>query len=161
MPEKSIKRSWLMVNRVPVLTLWAAVVGKVWEVKEQRRKMRKEETVTIELLYHAVPAKHTDEGLLALSGENPMPPESVQKYLKNKFGDSLEDVSNAMLELTKSLPPSPLADKAYGLYEKFKPEIPSCKKGWGRPAGWTWISSARRPWPVPRGGLFKICLTYT
>ena len=38
------------------------------EVKEQRRKMRKEETVTIGLLHRAVPAKHTDEGLRALSG---------------------------------------------------------------------------------------------
>ena len=37
------------------------------EVKEQRRKMRKEETVTIDLLHRAVPAKYTDEGLRALS----------------------------------------------------------------------------------------------
>jgi hypothetical protein len=36
------------------------------EVKEKRRKMRKEETVTIDLLHRAVPAKHTDEGLRAL-----------------------------------------------------------------------------------------------
>jgi hypothetical protein len=27
MAEKDGKRSWLMVNRAPVLTLWAAVVG--------------------------------------------------------------------------------------------------------------------------------------
>jgi hypothetical protein len=37
------------------------------EVKEQRRKMRKEEIVTVDLLHRAVPAKHTDEGLRALS----------------------------------------------------------------------------------------------
>ena len=37
------------------------------EIKEQRRKMRKEETVTVDLLHRAVPAKHTDEGLRALS----------------------------------------------------------------------------------------------
>ena len=49
------------------------------EVKEQRRKMRKDETVTIDLLHRAVPAKHTDEGLRALSGENPIRPESRQK----------------------------------------------------------------------------------
>ncbi len=29
MPEKSIRRSWVMVNRAPVLTLWAAVVAEV------------------------------------------------------------------------------------------------------------------------------------
>jgi len=42
------------------------------EVKEQRRKMRKEETVTVDLLHCAVLAKHTDEGLRALSGESPV-----------------------------------------------------------------------------------------
>jgi len=165
MAEKDGKRSWVMVNRAPVLTLWAAVVAEVpgfehdealtlgravaglnayskgvslglfqptpKEVKEQRRKMRKEETVTFDLLNRAVSVKHTDEGLRALSGERPIHPESVQKYLESKFGDALEDVSDAMLELAKSLPPSELAGKAYGLYEKFRPEIPPGKKGWG------------------------------
>ncbi len=42
-----------------------------------------------------------------------------------------EDVSKAMLELAKSLPPSQLAEKAYALCEKFRPEIPPGKKGWG------------------------------
>jgi hypothetical protein len=78
-----------------------------------------------------VPAKHTDEGLQALSGDSPIRPESVKKYLESRFGDALGDVSKAMLELTKSLPPSQLAEKAYALYEKFKPEIPPGKKGWG------------------------------
>jgi hypothetical protein len=92
------------------------------EVKEQRRKMRKEEIVSINLLHRAVPAKHTDEGLRALSGDSPIRPESVQKYLVSKFGDALEEVSSTMLKLAK---------KAYGLYEKFRPEIPPGKKGWG------------------------------
>jgi hypothetical protein len=82
-------------------------------------------------LHRAVPTEHTDEGLRALNGENPMRPESVQKYLESKFGDALEDISNAMLGLAKSLPPSELAEKAYTLYEKFRPEIPPGKKGWG------------------------------
>jgi hypothetical protein len=55
----------------------------------------------------------------------------VQKYLESKFGDALADVSNAMLELAKSFPPSQLAEKAYTLYEKFRPQIPSGKWGWG------------------------------
>jgi hypothetical protein len=165
MAEKDGKRSWVMVNRAPVLTLWAAVVAEVLgfehdealtlgravaglnayskgvslglfqptpkEVKEQRRKMRKEETVTVDLLHRAVPAKHTDEGLRALSGESLIHPASVQKYLESKFGDALGDVSNAMMELAKSLPPSELTGKAYALYEKFRPEIPPGKKGWG------------------------------
>jgi len=131
MAEKDGRRSWVMVNRGPVLTLWVAVVAEVLgfehdealtlgrvvaglnayskggslglfqptpkDVKEQRRKMRKKETVTVDLLQRAVPAKHTDEGLRALSGENPIHPDSMQKYLKSKFGDALEDISNAML----------------------------------------------------------------
>jgi hypothetical protein len=115
------------------------------EVKEQRRKMRKEETVTVDLLNRAVPAKHTDEGLRALSGENPIHPENVQKYLESKFGDALEDVSDAMLELAKSLPPSQLAQKAYGLSEKFWARDSSWQKGLGslRQAG---------PGPHPQDG---------
>ena len=76
-------------------------------------------------------AKHTDEGLRGLSGESSIRPESVQKYLESKFGDALEDVSESMLELAKSLPRAQLAEKAYTLYEKFRPEIPPGKKGWG------------------------------
>jgi hypothetical protein len=93
--------------------------------------MRKEETVTVDLLHRAVPAKHTDEGLRALSGESSIRPESLQKYLESKFGEALEDVSKAILELAKSLPPSRLAEKAYTLYEEFRPEIPPGKEGWG------------------------------
>jgi hypothetical protein len=145
-PEKNSKRSSVMVNRAPVLTLWAAVVAEVLgfehdealtlgravaglnayskgvslglfqptpkEVKEQRRKMGKGETVTIDLLHRAVPAKHTDEGFRALRGDSPIRPESVQKYLEGKFGDALEDVSRAMFELAKSLPPLQLAEKS-------------------------------------------------
>jgi hypothetical protein len=101
------------------------------EIKEQRRKMRKEEAVTIDLLDRAVLANYTDEGLGALSGESPTSPKSVQKYLEGKFGDALEDVSRAMLELAKSLPPPQIAEKAYALYEALRPEIPPGKKGWG------------------------------
>ena len=79
----------------------------------------------------AVPAKHTEEGLQALSGETPIRPKSVQKYLESKFGEALEDVSNAMLKLARSLPASELAEKAYALYEKFRLESPPGKRGWG------------------------------
>jgi hypothetical protein len=170
MTEKDARKSSVMVNRAPVLTLWASVVAEFQvfehdeamtlgravaglnayskgvslglfqttpkEVQERRRKMRKEETVTVDLLPRAVPAKHTEEGLRALSGESPIRPKNVQKYLESKFDDALEDLSKAMLELAKSLPPAQLAEKAYTLYEKFRPEIPPGKKGWGlRQAG--------------------------
>jgi len=165
MAEKNERRSWVMVKRAPVLTLWAAVVAEALgfehdealtlgravaglnayskgvslglfqpapkEVKEQRQKMRKEEMVTIDLLHRAAPAKHTDEGLRALSGESPIHPQSVQRYLESKFGDALDEVYKAMVDLAKSIELSRLAEKAYGLYEKFRPAIPPGKKGWG------------------------------
>jgi len=55
-----------------------------------------------------------------------------------------------MLGLAKSLPLSQLEEKAYALYEKFRPEIPSAKKGRGPPANWTWTSSARWLRPDPK-----------
>jgi len=87
------------------------------EVNDQRRKMRKEETVTVDLLPRAVPAKHTDEGLRAPGGDNLIHPESVQKHLDSKFGHALGDVLKAMLDLAESLPPSELPGKAYTLCE--------------------------------------------
>jgi hypothetical protein len=78
-----------------------------------------------------VPARHTDEGLRALSNDRPISPESVKRYFGSKFGDALDEVYDAMKELAKSLTPSELAEKAYHLYEKFRPEIPPGKRGWG------------------------------
>ena len=81
-----------------------------------------------------MPAKHTDEGLRALSGDSSIRPESVRKYLESKFGEALEDVSDAMLGLVRSLPSSQLAGKAYSLYEKFRPKIPPGQRGGVPPA---------------------------
>ena len=41
----------------------------------------------------------------------------AQKYLESKFGDGLDEVYKAMVELAKSIELSQLAEKAYGLYE--------------------------------------------
>ena len=87
--------------------------------------------MTVDPLPRAVPAKHTDEGLRALSGENPIRPESGQKYLDSQCDDALEDVSGAILGLARPLPPSQVAEKADTLYETIRPEIPPGKKGWG------------------------------
>jgi hypothetical protein len=59
--------------------------------------------------HRTVPANYADEGLRVLSGNSSIYPEG----------------------LAESLPPSQLGDKAYTLYEKFRPEIPPGKKGWG------------------------------
>jgi hypothetical protein len=55
----------------------------------------------------------------------------VQRYLEQKFKDDLDEAREAMEKLAKSYTPKQLENKAYDLYEKFRPEIPKGKKGWG------------------------------
>src|SRR5512139_3628671 len=62
-------------------------------VKERRQRLRKEEAVTVDLLHRPVPARYTDEGLRAVSGDKPIHPKSVETYLENKFGDALDEVT--------------------------------------------------------------------
>ena len=87
--------------------------------------------MTVDLLHRIVPVRHTEEGLCALSNDRPISPESVKRYLESKFGDALDDFYDAMKGLAKTLTPSELAEKAYSIYEKFRPEIPPGKRGWG------------------------------
>ena len=58
-------------------------------------------------------------------------PDSVRRYLDDKFGDDLKAVRSAMQKLAKAYKPSELAHDAYPLYEQFRPAIPVGKKGWG------------------------------
>jgi len=154
-----------MINRAPVLTLWAAVVaerlgferdealtlGKVVagmnayakgvrlgiyqpapaSVREQRKALREGEQLHVDLLHRAIPVTRTAGGLRALAKEKPIDPASVEKYLAGKFGSSLEAVRTAMADLAASLPPRDLAERAYGLYEQFRPSIPAGERGWG------------------------------
>ena len=155
----------VMVNRAPVLTLWAAIVAEQLgfdreealtlgravaglnayakglalgifqpspeEIREKRKALRPAETITVDLLHRAVPAVHTDRGLRALSKNQPIKPESVQRYLEGKFAGTLDEVSLVMTELARSMTPSMLAASAYSLYERFRPAVPPGQKGWG------------------------------
>ena len=78
-----------------------------------------------------VPAIETANGLRAAINGEPIHAESVQTYLENKFKDDLEETRKAMEKLAKAFTPKQLEKKAYDLYEKFRPEIPEGKKGWG------------------------------
>jgi hypothetical protein len=89
--------------------------------------------VTVDLLHRAVIATYTEKGLRALSNNRPIRPESMHKYLESKFGDTLDDAYKAMMELAGSLTPPRLAQMAYGLYERFRPEVPHGRRGWGAP----------------------------
>jgi hypothetical protein len=155
----------VLVNRAPVLTLWATVVaehlgfdrdealtmgrvvaglnayskGKALGIfhprpkplKEARKKLAAGEEITVSVLHRAVPCVRTPEGLRAVSKGKPVPPESVERYLESKFGESLGDVEKAMDALAATLDPDELAERGFALYEAFRPEVPAGTKGWG------------------------------
>jgi len=101
------------------------------EKKEDKEKEKEADVEFVELLGRGVPAVKTPNGLRAAEKGKPIHAESVQTYLENKFKDDLEDARKAMQKLARAFPPRQLEKKAYGLYEKFRPEIPEGKKGWG------------------------------
>jgi len=102
------------------------------EEKEKDTKQQKQVKVElIQLLGRGVPAVKTPQGLRAAIKGEEIDPQSVEKYLKQKFGDDLDDARTAMEKLAKAYTPKQLASEAYGLYEKFRPKIPEGTKGWG------------------------------
>lgn len=154
----------VMINRAPVLTLWAVVVaerlgferdealtfGKAvaglnaqskgrslgifkpgHEKTRQPAKSGVGEEFWVQMCGRAVPAVETETGLRAVVRDRPIEPSSVAKYLETKFGSDLDEVRGAMTALAMSMNPSELANRAYGLYEQFRPEIPAGKRGWG------------------------------
>jgi len=102
------------------------------EEKEKDTKKQKQVKVElIQLLGRGVPAVKTPQGLRAAIKGDEIDPQSVEKYLKQKFGDDLDDARTAMEKLAKAFTPKQLESKAYSLYEKFRPKIPEGAKGWG------------------------------
>jgi len=159
-----MSKDMVLINRAPVLTLWAAVVAErlgfsphealslgkavaglnaqakgralgIFETKRetvreaQQRKRGEEFWVT--LCGRLVPAKSTDDGIRAVSGDKPVDSASAARYLSQKFGDDLDSAKEAMEALAKAFEPDDLAERAFALYETFRPEIPRGKTGWG------------------------------
>jgi len=85
----------------------------------------------IELCGRGLPAKNTDDGIRAVVKDKPIDPAAVQRYLEGKFGDDLQRVREAMAELAGSFAPGQLSERAYLLYERFRPKIPPGRRGWG------------------------------
>ena len=83
------------------------------------------------MLGRGVPAVKTPQGLRAAIKGEEIDADSVQRYLEQKFGEDLDESRAAMEKLAKAYTPKQLESKAYDLYEKFRPEIPEGKKGWG------------------------------
>lgn len=101
------------------------------EKKEERGKEERVKTEFIELLGRGIPAIKTSQGLRAAIKGEEIDPQSVETYLKQKFKDDYDDARAAMEKLAKAYTPKQLESEAYGLYEKFRPDIPGGKKGWG------------------------------
>jgi hypothetical protein len=98
---------------------------------EKAREKEPGERFLIEVCGRAVPATNTDEGIRAVQKGRPIDSDSVRHYLENKFSDDLKAVRSAMQKLAKTYKPQQLGHDAYRLYERFRPEIPAGKKGWG------------------------------
>jgi hypothetical protein len=127
------------------LTLGRAVAGLnayskgrrlgLFKPEEEKPKKAREkepgEAFRIDLCGRAVPARNTVDGVRATQRGKPIDPDSVERYLENKFGDDLKAVRSAMTKLAKAYQPRELAGKAYSLYEEFRPAIPEGQKGWG------------------------------
>lgn len=133
-------------NRSEALTLGRAVAGlnayskgkslgifkpSKDTVAKKRKALPGNEILYVDLLGRSVPTMVCDGALRAVSKDKPIVPDSVSRYLEGKFGEALEDTRNAMLDLAKSRKPQDLAAQGYGFYMKFRPAIPSGKKGWG------------------------------
>jgi len=101
------------------------------EKEEEKKKEKPVKPEFIEILGRGVPAIKTSQGLRAAIKGEEIDPQAVERYLKQKFGDDLDDARTAMEKLAKAYTPKQLENKAYDLYEKFRPEIPEGKKGWG------------------------------
>lgn len=99
--------------------------------KERKTPAATQSHQVVELLGRQIPITDTQDGPRAVLKDEPVEPNSVERYLHGKFGDHYTDVKEAMLELAHAFPPAELHKKAYDLYEAFRPTIPEGVKGWG------------------------------
>jgi hypothetical protein len=102
------------------------------EVRERRGALAGGERLEVRLMGRTIPVVRTSEGLRALAKDEPVRPESVERYLAGKLGDALPEVRAAMEALAGSLPPAELARTAFRLYEGFRPAVPEGEAGWGK-----------------------------
>ena len=131
-------------SRAEALTLGRAVAGMNAQSKAEHLGLRERATEaeraerrakapasSVELLGRRVPVLRTPEGLRATKDGRADSPQAVERYLAARFGEALEPARKAMAELAGRFPPEELAERAYALYERFRPEVPAGQRGWG------------------------------
>jgi hypothetical protein len=135
-------------DREAALTLGKAVAGLNAQAKGRRlgiygepkgperggppKKVGLGEDFWVEVCGRPVPAKNTDDGIRAVVKDKPIEPDKVQRYLRSKFGERLDDVRAAMTELAEAYGPEGLVEESYPLYEAFRPQIARGRRGWGQ-----------------------------
>ena len=141
----SVVAERLGFNRDEALSLGKAVAGLTAQSKGRRlgiykpvpqeikraRTQKQGEEFWVEVCGRPVPAINTSDGVRAVNKDKSIEPEGVERYLEGKFGNALQPVREAMLELAKAFKPEQLATTAFRLYEKFRPVIPEDASGWG------------------------------
>jgi hypothetical protein len=92
---------------------------------------RKTTPGAVRLLGRDIPVVKAGRDLRAAPGGEAIKPEAVRTYLEKKFGEHLEGARTAMEALANSLPADELETRGFSLYERFRPQVPEGKKGWG------------------------------
>ena len=98
---------------------------------EPAKKAGLGEEFWVDLCGRPIPAKRTNSGVRAVVRDKPVDPDAAARYLEQKLGDALHSVREAMTELAKAFDRGELADRAFALYEQFRPAIPEGRRGWG------------------------------
>jgi hypothetical protein len=101
------------------------------EKQEGEEKRRSPATSALHLLGREIPIVKVGGAIRAAPGGEPIKPEAVRTYLEKKFGENLAEARAAMEALARSVTPTQLEARAFPLYEKFRPQVPEGKKGWG------------------------------
>jgi hypothetical protein len=87
---------------------------------------------TVHLLGRDIPVLAADDGTLCAEDDGkPASAERVESYIARRFGDRLAEARAAMEALAASLPPAELNRVGFGLYERFRPDVPGDAQGWG------------------------------
>lgn len=102
-------------------------------VQERASKRRRDESMGVshvQVFQHVkIPTLLDNDGnRFAVSDGKPLNPNQVQGYLERAFGNNLDAVKQAMIYLAESMTPEELRQRAYHLYEQFRPAW----KGWGQ-----------------------------
>jgi hypothetical protein len=99
---------------------------------EQAKARQVGETLLVEVVGRPVPVVKTEHGLRATVKGEEIDPKSVERYLEKKFGEGLAEVQAELEALAQAYPPQELEQRAYGLYERFRPQVPDGMQGWGK-----------------------------